>query len=81
MTGRSAELIWRFWVDNVALNSGAMRLPVYEGTFGKRRSLNLFDLREYDFNDTFEIFSISDYRTKEADEGCRADKLQDRLTG
>ena len=62
MRAHSAELIWRTWVDNVALNSGAMRLPVYEGVFEKRRRLNLFDLKEYDFNDTFELFNISDYR-------------------
>ena len=79
MREHSAELIWRTWVDNVALNSGVMRLPVYEGVFEKRRRLNLFDLKEYDFNDTFEIFNISDYRAEGADN--REREWEGRLTG
>lgn len=60
----SVSRLWEKWVENIALNSGAMRLPLKEDLFEKRRKLNLFDLKEYDFNETFEIFNISDYRLK-----------------
>ena len=54
--------LWGLWVDNIALNEGAMRLPHDRDIFRRERRLNLFDLKAYDFNDTFEVFNLSEYR-------------------